>query len=78
MIAEPLLALVVIVYVSLGVSGELLLSRAMRRMPKPHGLTLPECLRVIRYVFTTPLVCIGTGLLARSGRPSSPHNWFNM
>ena len=50
-----LLPLVVALYVMLGVSGELCLSRAMRRMPSGKGL--------LRYVVTTPLALVGTGLL---------------
>jgi drug/metabolite transporter (DMT)-like permease len=51
-------ALIVTLYVTLGVSGELLLSRAMRRMPDGK-----RPLQVLRYVVTTPLALIGTALL---------------
>lgn len=51
-------------YVSLGVAGDLLLSRGMRRMPPFAGLKLSEMRRFLRYIGTTPLVLGGVGCLA--------------
>jgi drug/metabolite transporter (DMT)-like permease len=57
------LGLTVLVYVSLGVSGELLLSRAMKRLP-PVRRNFAGALQAVRYVVTTPLAVLGTLLLA--------------
>lgn len=51
-------------YVSLGVAGDLLLSRGMRRMPPFSGFKLSEIFRFLRYIGTTPLVLGGIGCLA--------------
>lgn len=51
-------------YVSLGVAGDLLLSRGMRCMPPFSGLKLSEIFRFLRYIATTPMVLGGVGCLA--------------
>ncbi len=51
-------------YVLLGVAGDLLLSRGMRRMPPFTGFKASEILRFLAHIWTTPAVIGGVTCLA--------------
>src|SRR5688572_29208240 len=54
----------VLVYLALGLAGDLTLKHGMQQLPPIEGLGPGEWLRLARHVFTTPAVGIGVGLLA--------------
>jgi drug/metabolite transporter (DMT)-like permease len=54
----------ILLYVGLGLVGDLLLSRGMRRMPKLQGCTGPEVRRFFRHIGTTGIVVAGVACLA--------------
>ena len=58
------LALAVLVYLALGIGGDLILKDGMAKMPSLDGFTPSEVARLLRYVFTTPQVGLGVALLA--------------
>jgi drug/metabolite transporter (DMT)-like permease len=56
----------ILLYVSVGIAGDVLLSRGMRRMPRGAERKGSRVLAFFRYIGTTPVVIAGIACLALS------------
>jgi len=57
-------AMAVLVYVSFGIAGQLVLSHAMKQMSPQEGSLVSETAGLFRYIGTTPAVWLGIALLS--------------